>query len=201
MSRSEFLAPMMARARPCARVAALLALALAGGCRRPASDRQQTSAPDTAQQPAAREALACTLITIPELQQITGWKDISLASPTEDYRGYSRCDWRHGGLVSFLAIVANEHGDFEDYRKVPGSVPVSGVGEAAVWNPDTRRLGVKVSPGTISVNFLAGVARKEWAEEMARTVIRAMHRTGKATTPPPATTSAAASGASSSTPQ
>ena len=186
-------------ARALVRPGALLALAALAACRAPGRDQQQASAtPAAAPQ---LEAFACTLISIPELERVTGWTTLEPGAVTEDYRGYSRCDWRHGGLVSFLALVVNDHGNFEDYRKVPGAVPVSGVGEAAVWNPVTRQLGVQVSPGTISVNFLGGVARKEWAEEIARTVIRALQASRKATTPPPATTSAAGSGASSSTPQ
>ena len=150
---------------------AALALALATAltaCGRPAAQRSNVAG-DSAAQPAA-EPMACRLVTLDELRTITGL-DLKAGMQTADYQGYSICQWDKAAGGAALTLVVNQNGNFFNYQNVPGAVPLSGLGEDAVWNPQVHQMGVQLPKGTMSVNFLSEPFERKWAEQIAKTAL------------------------------
>jgi hypothetical protein len=111
---------------------------------------------------------ACDLVNTPDLERIVGI-ELQPARTTNDYLGVSQCRWdRATGGEGGISIALHEHGDIENYRKVPGSSPVTGVGDEAVWNADTNQLGFRKDAAVISISFLFSPSRLQWAREIAR---------------------------------
>ncbi len=149
------------------RIAALALAAALASCGRPAAKHNAVAA-DTAVK--AAEPRACRLVTLDELRATTGL-DLKPGMQTADYQGYSICQWDKAAGGPAISLVVNENGNFFNYQNVPGAVPVSGVGEDAVWNPETHQMGIKLPKGTMSVNFLSEPFQRKWADSIAKTAL------------------------------
>lgn len=150
------------------RFAAVTLILAVASCSRPAKKSSEAADSAAAKPPAA--ALTCGLITLDEVQKITG-EPLKPGAPTPDFKGYSICQWDKPAGGGAITLVVNQDGNFFNYQNVPGAIVVTGVGEDAVWNPMTHQLGVKLSTGTLSVNFLAEPYNRDWAEQIAKTAL------------------------------
>jgi hypothetical protein len=111
---------------------------------------------------------ACDVISTEDLERIIGI-ELQPARTTNDYLGVSQCRWdRATGSEGGVSIALHEHGDIENYRRVPGSSPVAGVGDEAVWNANTNQLGFRKGEAVLSISFLFSPSRLEWARDIAR---------------------------------
>lgn len=150
------------------RIAALASVLVLTACGRPAAQRN-AAAVDSVARPAA-EPMACRLVALDEVRRITGL-ELKAGMQTADYQGYSICQWDKVAGGAALTLVVNRNGEFFNYQNVPGAVPLSGLGEDAVWNPQVHQMGIKLAQGTMSVNFLSEPFERKWAEEIARTAL------------------------------
>lgn len=147
---------------------AVLALSACGGSQ-PKGGKEGAATKKAPAPPA--DALACRLVTLEEVRQITSLQ-LSAGEKTPDYLGYSRCEWDPpAGPKSAVQLVVNESGNFQDYSNVPGATPEKGLGLEAVWNGRVRQLAVRREKGTLSVSFLDDPAKREWAEKIAKAAL------------------------------
>jgi hypothetical protein len=154
-----------------------MALVLAAGCNdgaRKAAVTTADSAVSGEAAPAAESAQgakACDLMTVDDARRITG-VELQAGVTTNDYMGSSQCRFdRSDGSRTGIMIALHTHGEIENYRKVPGSTEVDGLGDAAVWNPQTSQLAVRSGDGVFSISFLFTPAQRAWAIELARAAL------------------------------
>jgi hypothetical protein len=114
---------------------------------------------------------ACDLMTAEDARRITA-VELQTGVTTNDYMGSSQCRFdRADGSRTGIMISLHTHGDIENYRKVPGSTQVDGLGDAAVWNPQTNQLAVRSGDAVFSISFLFAPAQRAWAVELARAAL------------------------------
>ena len=114
---------------------------------------------------------ACDLMTVEDARRVTNI-ELRAGVMTNDYMGSSQCRFdRVDGSRTGIMISLHAHGDIENYRKVPGSTEVDGVGAAAVWNAQTNQLAVRAGDAVFSISFLFTPAQRSWAIELARAAL------------------------------
>ena len=109
---------------------------------------------------------ACDLVSAAELSRVTAL-ELEEGRLTNDYGGVSQCRWsRAGGTDNGVAISLREQGDMAIYTSVPGSAPVQGLGDEAVWNQTTKQLAVRSGQRIASVTFLYPEGREQQARDI-----------------------------------
>ena len=123
---------------------------------------------------------ACDLVTAGMLTSIVG-ETFRAGRTTNDYMGVSQCKWDRVSGDGDVTVSLHRKGNFENYARVPGATPVSGLGDEAVWNEETRQLAVRSGEAVMSVSFLFEPVEREWAEEIARASVDVLTNEGQAT--------------------
>lgn len=137
--------------------------------RQPAGDTTGSAATGTVTTPAGTRA--CDLLSAADFTSITG-ASFETGVTTNDYMGSSQCRYARPGAASGGAMVAlHQQGDIANYRNVPGSSVVGGVGDSAVWNRETAQLAVRRGDAVFSISLFARPARREWAVQLARVAL------------------------------
>lgn len=114
---------------------------------------------------------ACEVVGTDELQQITGLT-LKAGRTMNDYLGVSQCQWdRQNGDQGGVSITVRERGDMSIYKAVPGSTPVTGIGDEAVWAESLNQLAVRVGERVLSVSLLFPPPNRDMAEQIAREAI------------------------------
>src|SRR5688572_17204992 len=152
-----------------------LTLSLVTACGGGASDESAGESADSAAvadsaRAAGSAMTACDLASAAELSRIIG---IALQEGTlaSDYLGVSQCRWkREAGTDDGVAITHRGQGDMGNYTSVPGSRPAAGIGDEAVWNPDTDQMAVRKGTTITSISFLFD-GREAWAREIAGVIL------------------------------
>lgn len=110
---------------------------------------------------------ACDLLTAEEIESIIAI-DVDAGETISNYGGVSQCQFnRAGGSEGAVMVSLHEQGEILNYQKVPGSARVAGLGDVAVWNPQTNQFAVKKGAAVVSISFLFSPARQEWATRLA----------------------------------
>lgn len=161
------------RARTQLRTLAAVALALA--CSEADAPRAAVHADSTAVGSGAAvdssAIKACDVVTEAELERIVG-RELAPARTTNDYAGDSQCRWDlPGDAQRGVSISIHEHGDLENYRRVPGSEAAAGLGDAAVWNATYGQLALLDGERVLSVGLLYDDPQRAHAEEIARAAL------------------------------
>jgi len=153
--------------RSSARVVPLLLVLLAcGGSGDAASDLSADSAAAAAAAaPESTGPKACDLATREELQEIVGG-ELGEARVTNDYAGSSQCQWDRPGSPEGVSIALHQNGNLENYRAMPGSVAVTGLGDDAVWNEELNQLAVRQGAAVFSIGMFFNEKRRAWAERI-----------------------------------
>jgi hypothetical protein len=135
---------------------------------------------DSAAAPAATDLMtsagpkACDVVSTADLARITGL-ELEQGVLTNDYGGVSQCRWkRAGGTDNGVTVSVREQGDMGIYTSVPGATAVQGIGDEAVWNPNTHQLAFRVGSRIASMTFLFDEGREQWAREIAGIIHRAL---------------------------
>ena len=154
---------------------ALSAIALAFACETaeaPSAETRADSADAASVAMVDSSALkACDVITETELERIVD-RDLEAARTTNDYAGDSQCRWNlPGDAQRGISISIHEHGDLDNYRRVPGSEPAAGLGDAAVWNGTYGQLALLDGERVLSVGLLYDQPQRAHAEAIARTAL------------------------------
>lgn len=131
---------------------------------------QGTAARSTVQETAALGPKACALLSADEVAAVT---DVAFEAGVvaHDYAGSSQCRFDHHDGTQGIMFTVHTHGDIENYRKVPGSEEVAGLGQAAVWNEGTDQLAVRVGDVVFSISFLTTPSRRQWAVRIAEQIV------------------------------
>ena len=138
---------------------------------------EQKSTVDTAAvqsaEPSYSGPKACDLLTREEIAKVTGLS-LEAADTVTDYAGDSQCRFAvTNDTVAAVMVTLHAEGKIEPYQKVPTSVPVSGLGDAAVWNPGVFQLAAAKGRAIVSVAFLGLPAAKQaWATQLTRTALQ-----------------------------
>ena len=122
---------------------------------------------------ASARLTACDLVTEQQLETILGL-DLAAARLVNDHPADSQCRWdvssdpQRGVALSLRALQ-----DLQVYERIPGSVRVSGLGEAAVWNTGTDfgQLAVLAGGSVVSVSLLGPNASRAQTERIARAAL------------------------------
>jgi hypothetical protein len=90
-----------------------------------------------------------------------------------DYMGDSQCRFAVANdTAASVMVTLHMEGKIDPYQKVPSSVQVSGLGDAAVWNPSVYQLAAAKGPAVLSVAFLGvPVAKQAWATQLTRAAL------------------------------
>jgi len=148
-------------------------LLLAAACNQPQSNLAEeepsdsvNAVPDTLV--ATPGPKACEIVSTEELERIVGF-DLEDGRTTNDYLGVSQCRWdRENGDEGGVSVTVRERGDMEIYRAVPGSTPVTGIGDEAVWSESLNQLAFRRRERVMSVSLLFKPANRAMAEQIAR---------------------------------
>ena len=148
----------------------LVIVALVVACGR-APDAEQSATVDTTTAAVADSSWsgpkACELVSAADIKRITG-VDVKAGITTNDYAGDSQCRFdRSTGADPLVMVTLHAHGNIEPYRRVPGSVAVSGIGDGAVWSDTNSQLAVRLGEAVFSFSFLSPPAKKQWGSELA----------------------------------
>lgn len=159
------------------RHALLCAAVLLGACGGDARETQPGAADsaaraETAAPPQSSGPRACDLLTVEEIEHATSL-DLDGGVTVSDYMGVSQCQWQRagGGADGGVMVSLHEHGEILNYQKVPGSEMIGGLGDGAVWNPQTNQLAVKRGEAVVSISFMFSPAEQAWATSLARSAI------------------------------
>ena len=142
-----------------------------GNSRTDEQQRTDTTATQTAE-PAYTGPKACELISTDEIRSATGI-EVGTGETVTDYAGDSQCRFAvTNDTVAAVMVTLHAEGKIDPYQTVPGSVPVSGLGDAAVWNPSVFQLAASKGRAVLSVAFLGVPAAKQaWATQLTRTAL------------------------------
>jgi hypothetical protein len=113
---------------------------------------------------------ACDLLTNADIASITQ-VDVVAGKTVNDYMGVSQCRFDRADSTQAVMLSLHEHGDIENYTKVPGATSVANIGDAAVWNSQTQQLAFKRGDAVASVSFLFTPADPAWAQRLARLAV------------------------------
>jgi hypothetical protein len=141
-----------------------------------ASDTKQDNAADTTGAAASVDSTwtgpkACELVATADIKRVTA-VEVKAGVTTNDYAGDSQCRFDRVSVDSaYVMVTLHAHGNIEPYRKVPGSVEVSRVGDDAIWSETNGQLALRHGDAVFSISFLSSPARKQWAVELARVAL------------------------------
>lgn len=151
----------------------LLAILFASACNEPQPNLAEEEPVDTlgevpdtlVAEPAPK---ACEVVSTDELERIVGF-DLKPGRTTNDYLGVSQCQWdRAAGDEGGLSITVRDRSDLNVYKAVPGSAPVSGIGDEAVWAETLNQLAFRQGERVMSVSLLFEPKSRALAEQIAR---------------------------------
>jgi hypothetical protein len=158
----------------------ILFVLLAGACEA-ARDERPAAAPGTpdtlsaVQDTTAQGPKACELLSSDAIAAVTN-AAFKEGVTAHDYAGSSQCRFDHEDGTQGIMFTLHRRGDIENYRKVPGSEAVAGLGDAAVWNQGTHQLAVRVGDAVFSISFLTTTPRQRWAVQIAEQIIVNLER-------------------------
>ena len=152
------------------KVLAIFAIQACGGDPRPAEEPAigaDTAAVAASVDTASSGPKACDLLTNTDIASVTR-VDVVAGKTVNDYMGVSQCRFDRADSTQVVMVSLHEHGDIGNYTKVPGATSVAGIGDAAVWNPQTNQLAFKRGDAVASISFLSAPAERAWAQSLAR---------------------------------
>lgn len=151
------------------RISLWLVLLLTACAREP--EQQSAAVPPDSAAAVSTGLKACDLIATEELERVLSI-DLDTGATTSDYMGVSQCQFNRAGSKDGAVMISlHEQGNILNYQKVPGSSSVAGLGDAAVWNPQTNQLAVKRAAAVVSISLLLSPAQQAWATQLARTAL------------------------------
>ena len=114
--------------------------------------------------------MACEVITEAELEGILGL-DLEPGRTTNVYERDSSCRWNlPGDAQRGVSISLYQRRTLEAYERVPGAVHLSGIGDAAIWNPTVGQLAVRHGESLVSIGLLIDNPQRSHAERIAGVV-------------------------------
>jgi hypothetical protein len=155
------------------KVLAIVATQACGGDPRPAEEPAigaDTAAVAASIDTSSSGPKACDLLTSAEITSVTR-VDVVAGKTVNDYMGVSQCRFDRADSTQIVMVSLHEHGEIGNYTKVPGATNVAGIGDAAVWNPQTSQLAFQRGDAVASISFLSPSADVAWARSLARLAV------------------------------
>jgi diadenosine tetraphosphate (Ap4A) HIT family hydrolase len=151
---------------------AILVVQACGGEPRPAEEPAigADTAATAASEVIASGPKACDLLTNADIASVTKI-DVVAGKTVNDYMGVSQCRFDRADSTQVVMVSLHEKGDIGNYTKVPGAESVTGIGDAAVWNPQTNQLAFRRGEAVASISFLSTPAKSAWARSLARLAV------------------------------
>lgn len=148
------------------------------GCSSPNDDAARSTADSSFVAAQAGDSVAsgqkaCALLTADDVTAVTGITHVAGVA-THDYGGSTQCRYDRSDRTQGIMFTTHAQGDIENYRRVPGSLHVDKIGDAAVWNDGTAQLAVKNGGGVFSISFLTPPSNLQTAVDLARRALTRM---------------------------
>ena len=137
------------------KTASVALIVLLSGCGAPEHAATNSAKQDAGPpQPAYTGPKACDLLSNDAVTQATG-KKYQSGTVESDYAYDSQCKFAPTAATdSAVLVTLHAHGDFEPYKHVPNSTPISGLGDAALWNDKNNQLAVRKGAAVFSISFM-----------------------------------------------